>query len=55
MNETVLALAIFSVCLFWTAWHEHREANRRDSVFMSALGMALASGSALAALATLAA
>lgn len=51
MNETVLALAIFSACLFWTAWREHRGANRRDSALMAALGVALASGSALAALA----
>lgn len=51
MNELVLALALIGACLFWTAWREHRDANRRDSALMTALGLALASGSALAALA----
>ncbi|XYJ08872.1 hypothetical protein ACSUZJ_15880 [Telluria sp. B2] len=50
MKELVLALAIIGACLFWTAWREHRDANRRDSALMAALGVAMAAGSALAGL-----
>jgi len=50
MEELVLALAIIGACLFWTAWREHRQDNRRDSALMTVIGLVLAAGSAAAAL-----
>lgn len=38
MKELVLALAIIGACLFWTAWREHRDANRRDSALAGLVG-----------------
>lgn len=44
MSEAAILLGILSICVFWTAWREKKEANPRDSRFMAVAGVVMMAG-----------